>query len=384
MAIAAKKGPRTEETPPPIPDVVGHEQPRTRHFPCGGCGAGLSYSPGTSSLTCPYCGHSQELPWLKGGDTELDFRAWLDKAGADGLLEERLAVDCSGCGASVEPDPEVTAMNCPFCGTSVDLRGESRRLIKPAALLPFTVDTGKARELFRDWVTSLWFAPDKLKSTARRSPPLNGIYVPYWTFDAQTESTYQGQRGTHYLVTESYSAVENGQSVTKTRTVTKTRWSPVSGRLSLWFDDLPVMACKALPRSLADGLEPWDLQELGAYDPQYVAGFKVQQYDVGLEEGFELAKERMEVVLRERIKGQIGGDEQRIDRLTTVHADITFKHILLPIWISAYRFGDKSYRFLINGRTGEVQGERPYSWVKIGLLVAVAVAIAGATAWFTQ
>ncbi|MBF0110783.1 MAG: primosomal protein N' (replication factor Y) - superfamily II helicase [Magnetococcales bacterium] len=352
-----------------------------RQFPCARCGAGLGFSPGVSSLVCGHCGHSQEIAAVERGIEELEFSAWIEKATRDGQARDVSLVSCSGCGASLEPERGTVAMPCPFCGLAMDLQATSRRLIKPAAILPFAVEKKEARDRFREWVSRRWFAPDRLKKVARGDQPLGGVYVPYWTFDTRTESDYQGQRGIHYQVQERYTAIENGKSVQKTRTVTRTRWTPVAGHLTHRFDDVLVMASDQLPRDMADKLEPWDLEHLVAYDPGYVGGFIAQSYRIGLEEGLTLAKGKMAGVIEERIKDQIGGDVQRIDHCSTRHEEITFKHLLLPVWLGTYRFGDRIYRFLLNGRTGEVQGERPYSWVKIGFAVLSVVALSGGI-WF--
>ncbi|MBF0146807.1 MAG: primosomal protein N' (replication factor Y) - superfamily II helicase [Magnetococcales bacterium] len=346
-------------------------------FPCARCGSSLNYSPGVSSLVCSHCGHAQEVPSLKGEMVELDFDAWLEKAEADGRMQEVTVAACAGCGASIEPERGMVAMTCPFCGLAMDLQGTSRRQIKPTGLLPFKVEAKQARDHFRTWVSSRWFAPNRLKRAAREETPLSGLYVPYWTFDARTESDYRGQRGVHYQVQETYTVMEGGRSVQKTRTVTRTRWSPAHGHVSHGFDDVLVMASDQLPGEMADKLEPWDLEHLVAYDPGYVGGFRAQSYQLGLADGFTHAKGKMVQAIEEMVRRQIGGDVQRIDHLDTRYDDITFKHVLLPLWLSTYRFGQKSYRFLINGRTGEVQGERPYSRVKITFAVLAVLALLG-------
>ena len=87
----------------------------------------------------------------------------------------------------------------------------------------------------------------------------------------------------------------------------------------------------------------------------------------------------MTTTIHQLIRADIGGDQQRINETDTQYSDITFKHILLPFWIAGFRFHNKIYQFIVNGRTGEVQGDRPYSWIKIAfavLLVGAAVATA--------
>jgi len=205
------------------------------------------------------------------------------------------------------------------------------------------------------------------------------MYVPYWTYDSDTTSFYRGQRGEHYWETQHYTTRQNGKTVHKTRRVRKTRWYPASGTVWGSFDDVLVLASNSLPRKYTEKLEPWDLHNLVPYKDEYLSGFRAESYHVDLADGFEYARGIMDVQIRRLVRRDIGGDEQRISSVRTQYDRITFKHILLPIWISAYRYKNTTYRFLVNGRTGEVQGERPWSWVKImllviGLLALVAVA----------
>ena len=223
----------------------------------------------------------------------------------------------------------------------------------------------------------LWFAPSQLKKYARSQSKLQGLYVPHWTYDCKAESAYRGQRGDYYYVNQSYTTTQNGRTVTKTRRVRRIRWSWRSGRVHNKFDDVLILASESLPKKYAEKLEPWDLAELVPYSDEYLSGFRSESYQVDLLVGFSRAKEVMEGTIRKTVRRDIGGDQQRILSLTTRHDDISFKHILLPIWLSVYRYRGKIYRFLVNARTGEVQGERPWSWVKIVSLVVVILAAAG-------
>jgi hypothetical protein len=231
--------------------------------------------------------------------------------------------------------------------------------------------------MFHRWLRSLWFAPGPLKRYARSDKHLQGVYVPYWTFDAATTSTYSGARGDYYQVPQTYQTVQNGRTVTRTRMITKVRWTPVSGRVSRFFDDVLVLASHALPRRITERLEPWDLLNLTPYQEQYLSGFRSEMYQVELNQGFDYARERMAQVIRTDVKRDIGGDLQRIRHLDTRYRQIRFKHILLPIWMSVFRFKNKAYRFVINGRSGEVQGERPYSPWKIAAAIFIGLLILG-------
>ena len=204
------------------------------------------------------------------------------------------------------------------------------------------------------------------------------MYLPFWTYDSATTTRYTGERGEHYYVSENYSTTENGRSVTRTRQVQRTRWHSASGTVSNAFDDVLVAGSASVPERLLDALAPWDLSALAPYAEEYLAGFRSESYTVALEAGFEAAKRKMEPVIEQTIRRDIGGDEQRIQQKDTGYRAITFKHILLPVWICAYRFRTKTYRIVVNARTGELQGERPYSWIKITLAVLGAIAAVAA------
>jgi len=355
-------------------EPVPPEAAAPRPFPCPKCGAELQYAPGVRSQQCPYCAHVEEVPQSEEEIHELDFHEYLERLGAAAEGEDVRTIACKGCGAATTFDPNVTADLCPFCGNPLVAESKVVREIPPKSLLPFKVTEERAHGSFRDWLRGLWFAPGKLKQFARRDHPIKGVYIPYWTYDAKTKSFYRGERGVHYWVTETY---RDSQGKTRTRSVRKTRWYPASGTVWRNFDDVLVLASRSLPAHHTEALEPWDLKNLEPYTDEYLAGFRAESYQVGLEPGFERAKGIMADVIDGDVRRDIGGDEQRVHLVRTQYNEVTFKHILLPIWISAYRWKEKVYRFVVNGRTGEVQGERPWSWVKIALAILAAVVLIG-------
>jgi hypothetical protein len=159
--------------------------------------------------------------------------------------------------------------------------------------------------------------------------------------------------------------------------VTHVRWHPAAGVVSRRFGDVLVLAGESLPRTITEQLEPWDLANLQPYQEDYLSGFRSEMYRVDLQSGFERACAIMAPVIETDIRRDIGGDEQRIHRRDTRYGAVSFKHILLPIWVSAFRFRDRVYRFVVNGRTGEVQGERPYSAWKIALAILLGLLVTG-------
>jgi LSD1 subclass zinc finger protein len=343
---------------------------------CKGCGSVLKFKPGTKNLVCTYCGAENVIEESTEIIEELDYEKFITEKLEKEEKIDVVSVRCPACGASVTLDPNVTSDLCPYCAANIVVKsGTTSNLLKPKSLLPFVVDKAKAGGLFREWIKKLWFAPSDLKKAEVANERLNGIYIPFWTYDARTQTGYTGQRGTYYYETVVYTAVENGRSVTKTRQVQRIRWTPVSGQVQNDFDDILVIASHSLPKKYTERLEPWSLSQLVPYNDKYLSGFRSESYQVDVPSGFNEAKEKMIPTIRSTITGDIGGDAQRIHTMNTAYSDITFKHILLPVWISSYRFKGKVYRFLINGQTGEVQGERPYSAIKIMLAVVLGIAV---------
>lgn len=373
------------DVPPPVPvekaPAVSKAPPTGRLFPCLNCGAKVEFDPASRSLKCPYCGHAQTVAGAEDDAevVERDFEEFLEKQEENSAPTEGLQsqVRCTGCGAVVMVDEKVVTDQCPFCGTHIENQPEAvAGMIPPESLIPFEVDLRNARTSFEKWLHSLWFAPNALKKLANLGQ-LSGVYVPFWTYDAMTFTRYRGQRGDDYTVEETYTERDaNGNNVTKTRRVTRTSWSYVSGSVDHFFDDVLICGSRSVPEKLVVGMEPWNTQELEPYKSEFLSGFKTERYVVGLREGFEFAKKRMEPTLDNLIRRDIGGDHQRIDSKMTQYMGVTFKHCLLPVWVAHYRFQEKLFHILINGRTGKVSGERPFSWAKIaGVTLAVLLAV---------
>lgn len=351
-------------------------------FPCQQCGAKLEFAPGTTSLKCRYCGHENVIQTTKQAVRELDFLREIQKTGLERVGQEQLTIKCTACAAETVLQPNVSADKCPFCGSPIVAQAATRKLIQPGSLLPFHVTRQQACELFKKWIVGLWFAPSALKHYARTdASAMQGLYMPAWTYDCRTTTHYTGERGDAYYVTESYT---DSQGRRQTRTVRKIRWSYASGTVHNTFDDVLVLASQSLPIKQAQKLEPWDLKRLVPYDDQYLAGFKAETYQVDLVQGFEIAKGIMAGPIQATIRRDIGGDEQRIHSMNVEYYDITYKHILLPVWVSAYRFRERVFRFLVNARTGEVQGERPWSWIKITLFVLLLLIVAVTVYYFAN
>jgi LSD1 subclass zinc finger protein len=314
------------------------ETASTSGFPCRQCGANLEFVPGTTHIKCPFCTTENQIQ-AEGRVTEQDFGAVLAGLEKAAPHAEHRTIRCQACAAEVEVPANITSMACCFCGTNIVSQVVCSSRVLPHGVLPFGITREQAVTGFRRWVASLWFAPSRLKRESLIEANLHGVYLPTWTYDCRTDTRYVGERGDAYYVL--------------------------------------VLASDTLPRAMVQNLEPWDLKAALPYRDEYLAGFRAETYQVDLKGGWGLAQAIMAPRIDDAIRADIGGDEQRIHQRHVTYSDVTFKHLLVPVWVSAYRFRGKAYRFLVNARTGEVQGERPWSVWKISLAITAGVIVVG-------
>ena len=337
-----------------------------RHL-CKNCGADMVFDAKIGKLACPYCDTKKTIATNLADIVERDFQDFLrpEPDRLQPLAKDAMQVQCDSCGATVTFIPPDIATTCDFCAAEIVAQPKvADPLVAPEGVLPFSVENKQAIASLKKWTGSRWFAPNKLKTMARHDKAYS-IYLPYWTFDADTNAQYSGERGEDYQETYSYTD-SDGNEQESTRT--KTNWYAAAGMTFRHFDDTPIPASTSVLPKYIDSLE-WDFTELTSYEPAYLSGHKAQTYQVTLEDGFEKFKKIAEGIIRGDVNNDIGGDRQRIDFTDTNYSDVTFKHILVPVYAGAYKYENKVYQIIVNGRTGEVHGERPYSKVKIGCLI---------------
>ncbi len=358
-----------------MPDAVAHR----RDFTCPTCGAAMAFDPARSALACTACGQVRVLPAPTADAQaealrEQDYLEALRRLAAREPSLEARVVDCPSCGAQTHFEGHVVGDRCAFCASPLLVEQvHVQRLIRAQAVLPFALDKTAAQRVFAQWVGSRWFAPNALKATVREADGVKGIYLPWWTYDANTITTYRGERGTQRRVQEMRpNATAQGGAAT-TRAVVD--WSPASGAVPVGFDDILVAGSPSIAPHLARVLDQWDLSRLRPPADEVLAGFGVEVYRTGLEAGFGQARERMQPAIDATIRRDIGGDAQRIHGQQTVIDDIRFKHLLMPVWIGSYRFAGKPYQIVVNGQSGEVEGDRPWSKWKIAWAVLIVLVV---------
>ncbi len=349
-----------------------------KKFHCPACGAEAEWNPAKQALVCPFCGTvaPAQVDQVTGEIKEHDLVTALREFAQDrrGWKTDRLYVKCQSCHAISVFEPGRVAQRCDFCGSpAIVPYQEIKAPIQPESLLPFKLAEAAVRDSIHQWYRTRWFAPNRLKAAAL-TDTVRGIYLPYWTFDAQAHADWAAESGYHYYTTETYRDA-NGQ--TQTRQVQHTRWVPSSGAVDHFFDDELVCASVGVNPGLLRQIEPFPTKELVAYSPNYLAGWVVEQYQIDLIAAAQQSRARMDAELRNLCAAQVPGDTYRNLRVWSRYASQTFKHILVPVWLLSFNYGSKSFQAVINGYTGQIAGKYPVSWVKILLLIVTVAVLVG-------
>ncbi len=360
--------------PPPFARPTADE-PQPLHakskFACPVCGGEAQWNPKKQALVCAYCGaeSAAKLDQTTGQAEEHDLAAALQNIPDSdrGWGTAKKTVQCQHCKAISVFPPERVSQRCDFCGsTSLIPYEQEKPPISPESLLPFKVHEGQARDIVRKWYGEVWFAPDRLKKAAL-TDTVKGYYLPYWTFDSQVHCPWQAEAGFHYYETESYT---DNDGERQTRQVQRTRWEYACGTVDHFFDDELVAASKGVPLELLRQIEPFPTTtDLVKYDPGFLSGWVVEQYQIDLVSAAQKARAMMTDELQTMCGQQVPGDTYRNLSLAPEFAADTFKHLLLPLWMLSYNYNGTAHQVVINGYTGAVAGKYPKSWVKITLLV---------------
>jgi DNA-directed RNA polymerase subunit RPC12/RpoP len=339
---------------------------------CVNCGAELTYEPGTDTITCDYCGHVEHIAQEVQAFQELELTKYLDQMGAQSHSVELTMLQCSNCGATQHIEENYKSLHCVYCTAPLIIEDQyTEEWILPGAVLPFSFKVEKAHQIFKKWVDGLWWAPNNLQRASLSPEYTKGLYVPYWTFDAQLSSSYSGERGDHYYVTVTRGSGKNKRTVQERRT----RWSSAHGQVNGFVDDTLVRATANKSIQIPAPVARWKLEGLKTFDTSYLAGYVTEKYTIALKDGHLTATEKAEEIAKNWIRQDIGGDEQRIKDMNMQLSGETFKHVLLPLYIISYNYNNKRYNFYVNGQTGAIYGDRPYSFWKIFLAVLAGLAI---------
>ena len=341
---------------------AGEKEVQTQFTKCPSCGANMVFDPKTQGLKCPYCATVQILE----GEAKTAEIALSDALlASQNWVEETTVFECTNCSARVVLESGETAKNCPFCGTTNVVPSKELSGVKPNGVLPFTLALEEANQKAKRWAKKKLFAPRKFKKNLAPQN-LAGVYTPCFTFDSATKSSYRGRLGERYTVTVRDS---KGRSHTETRI----RWFYVNGQIDLAFDDILVNAGGRLDQKTLEKLRPYDTNNGKAYRHEYLSGFMASHYERPVTEMWEEAKGQIDERIRSAIVSRYHADEVDYLEVYTEHNDVTYKYVLLPVYVGNFTYSKKTYNFFVNGISGKVAGKTPISPLRVLFAVLMGI-----------
>lgn len=347
---------------------------------CPQCGGVMDFNPATGGLKCPYCDYEQEIE--KSADesdtpqkaAELDFASAEFTENCDWGIATKTVI-CKACGAESVYDTMETAAVCPFCGSNQVMEANEQNTMAPGGVVPFSVSDKDASERFKQWIKKKWFCP-KLAKDSAKAKRFKGIYLPYWTFDTEGSAHYTAKYGIDHTSTD-----EDGH--TKVDTI----WYSTSGYYVQFYNDELVLASNQHDSKMLHGIEPFDTENNKAYKPEYIAGFVAERYSLGVKDAWETAKisikKKMNKEINSKILADHSADHVKQLNFAPQYDAVTYKYLLLPIWVSNFVYKDKVYQFMVNGQTGKVHGKTPISVPKVVLTVLGVIIVLAVIYYFS-
>ena len=367
MAKEDKEQPQSDEFD--ALKIADAEESATEVSKCPSCGANLTYSPAEKCLKCDYCGYKSKVDLTQYAE-EIDFAQLLraDNTWGD---ETRVFV-CNNCGAKQILSKRDLAPKCAFCGTSNIVESEDICGVKPNAVIPFAFGKEQACGLIAKWAKKKIFSPRKFKQSVYPEE-IAGNYFPAFTFDSKTTTGYSGVLGKYYYTT-------HRDSKGRTYTTRHTRWFRIGGTYDRFFDDVFVKATGENESKMLKKIEPFNTSAPQNYRTDFLHGFSASQYERDGQECWKEARRRMENQIHNEILSKYHYDVVQSLNTRTRCFDMTYKYMLLPVYVGHYGYNKKMYNFFVNGQNGKIKGKTPKSPLRIGIAVLIGLAIAAGIA----
>lgn len=348
----------------------------TKTYYCENCGGVMEFDVDTQNIKCPNCGNEIEIESQieKVEEHELTKRVMQSIKVQE---KKSTSMECEGCGAVVEVDATSTATECPYCGSNYVMAKKQIEGIIPDGVIPFQIKKNDVGEVFRNWINGRKFAPQVLK-TLYQSDKIQGIYIPFWTFDADVDAKYTAMGGTRR---KEVTTDKDGNE----KTITKIDWHRTSGHVDEFFDDVLIRASDKLKQDLLNSLT-YNTKDIPSYSPDYMSGYCAEVYTVSLEDAHKLAQNKMKNKMMDMCRADVRKtyDDVKDVKMNLSYKNETYKYVLLPVYSTVYLFKDKEYHVLINGQNGKVIGEYPKSYIKILAIIVFIIAIIAIILYFAK
>jgi hypothetical protein len=246
-------------------------------------------------------------------------------------------------------------------------------------VVPFAVTEADARAKFRAFLArGGWFVPGDLRTLAALQPP-RGVYLPFWSFSTRSRSRWRARIGEAWweTVTETRTVMVNGRPTTQTvtRQVRRVEWYPLDGSFQQYHAHYLVSGSRGLPQRIADAIQPFPVAEAVRYAPHYLAGWLAEEYSVERDDAERTSAATFAERERASIAAFLPGDEHADLEVDTEFSDTTTDLLLLPVWVLAFTYRARTWRFVVNGATGKEWGEKPVSVPRIVVALVLGLAL---------
>ena len=338
-------------------------------FKCPSCAATTGFAPKDGALVCAFCSWKQPIETARRPNVGHDFTVEALRLAAHGWGVVRRTLRCPDCGTERAVEAAAISTSCPFCaGGHVEVSDrDDGAALRPSHVLPFRVRDVDLAGPVKGWLGQGWFHPSRLADLARVDRFV-GVYVPYWVFEAQVAADYACEVGHDHTRT-----VTDGNG--RTHTETETVWTWTKGHIAHGFAHVRIPGTARLSRVLLGRVDDaFDLSQLEAFDPRFLAGFDAQGYDIALPEAWEDGKAEIRDGARRLCEADAGSSKIRNLSVAAGLSEEAWRYALLPVWVTAYKFEGKTWQIMVDGASGVVHGQKPVVWARVWLAIAAMVA----------
>lgn len=345
--------------------------PNVMEYKCPRCNGILEFDSRLQKMRCPYCDSVFTVEEMQGKDAALGQKPPAQQAQQtqDPELSSMGVYTCNSCGGELVADENTAATHCPFCGNPVMLTGRLSGQWKPDLVIPFRKTKEDAKQALREFTAGKKLLP-KLFRSENHIDEVKGVYVPFWLFDAETDTraSFEGIRTRtwrqgeyQYTERKHYDVVREG---------------------TIGFDNVPVDGSAKMPADLMESLEPYDTTQAMPFQTAFLSGYLADKYDVGSEESAKRADERIKQSAEDAIRSTVSG----YDSINLIGSDVQIdrakpKYALYPVWMLTTTWQDKQYRFAMNGQTGKFVGTLPVDKGAYWRWFALYTGIIGGITW---
>lgn len=340
----------------------------TVSYKCPNCGAPLTYDANNNTFQCDYCVSSFEISDIKDalekeGDTGFDWGDY-KKNYTEEKLDGTVSYICQSCGAEIITDAVTAATKCPYCDNVIVVEPNLSGMIKPNGIIPFKVDKKGLSDLLKEYCKGKILLPKNFL-TENKVKEIQGVYVPFWLFDCHADGnmSFDATRVRHWSDSD-YDYTETSHFL-------------IDRAGNMDFTKIPVDGSIKMDDALMDSIEPFNYNELVEFAPGYLSGFLADRFDAKADESLPRASLRVKNSVEEMFSSTVMG----YTTVTPISANVDLSntevnYVLLPVYLIKSKYSGKDYTFAVNGQTGKIIGNLPYSKAKLySIIAAITTAI---------